>query len=761
MSINKEILFRRRGAVVVPVKGAVDKPTSARLSGVTKHQLVATAAQNIELLGYRFSEELISAALSTKLSNADLAQYFTEAVSVIRKATGASRTYKPMYPNFPEQVIDATEAYLYTNSVLHYIGDRFGLRIIPVSEIVERAPLDKARFDDLTELRVIGMTKRGASYSAAEDEFDGIFTSLLSMKSSWGATELADAKWFIAAREGDALTNLVPLNIPNKEVLASFVVAAKDAGKHDVFAESLTRAATATDVLRVAVALSGGDVSLSGAGVSAVRFASQPKYIRRALVQRLESISGGRVEQIAEDMLRNVALWKLLAHSLHIGDYIKSAPNAVAAAAIVRSNGKNSDGSRFETYTSKVEALITCAEISFANSNAKANAKDIADLVDLLAKRPGVFARRLDKVLRTAINKVDVLDAFDEVATEVATPVLWQLMGFYANRHLVAGKNPKLSRSFMPKGRASKIQVADAPLVELDGDVAEGVIERVSSALGAIYRKRSDLGKVFISDSLKDYTVPFGARSASKSLNPVGRGTRGYFDKNLNTVRFFIWWTDGNGRTDLDLSAVYLDEDFSVTGDLAYYNLRNEGGAHSGDITSAPKGAAEFIDINREKMLKRGNRYIAMMVNSFTHQSFDSLPEVFAGVMARKGSQKGEIFEPRTLHNAFDVTVPGTMAMPLVVDLEEAAFIWTDLAVTSRSRYANNVGNNESAISRAVRGIVESKTASLHDVFSSNATRGTLVSDRDEADVVVDINRGRVTINGEVVGTDQILSEWV
>jgi hypothetical protein len=32
---------------------------------------------------------------------------------------------------------------------------------------------------------------------------------------------------------------------------------------------------------------------------------------------------------------------------------------------------------------------------------------------------------------------------------------------------------------------------------------------------------------------------------------------------------------------------------------LAYYNLKNFGAHHSGDIVDAPKGAAEFIDIAR------------------------------------------------------------------------------------------------------------------------------------------------------------------
>lgn len=85
-----------------------------------------------------------------------------------------------------------------------------------------------------------------------------------------------------------------------------------------------------------------------------------------------------------------------------------------------------------------------------------------------------------------------------------------------------------------------------------------------------------------------------------------------------NTVRCFIWWKDGQSRTDLDLSAVALNENHMHKCSIAYYNLRELGGYHSGDITSAPNGASEFIDIDIEKFLKLGIKYVLISVNSFT-----------------------------------------------------------------------------------------------------------------------------------------------
>jgi stress response protein SCP2 len=761
MSINKDILFRRRGAIVAPVREVLSAKAAKVITEADAPYLVVTASQNLSALGYRFSEDLFKSALNSKLSNDELAAYLSETIQFIRKAIGAQRKYKPAYPNFPTQVIEASEFELYFNAVLHYWGMDY-----PDYKIKNRKPLDEAAFNDLTELRVIGVTKRGLSYKAAVSEFNTIFTSLLSMQSSWGESEIADAGWFVNALSASDFDKLVPDSIPNKENLAALITSVKSAGKTELFEILLSRLATATDVLRVAVGLSDGDAALSGVGVEKTRFVSQPKSVRRLLVHRLETISGGDSDRLIEDMLRNRALWKLLAHSLHVGDFAKSAPTVLSAVSVVRANGKNKDGSHYETFGTKVEALISAAEKTVsANKRTKAAAANVAtvnELVALLKTRPGVFARRLDKVLRSSIDKNIVLDAFDIVAPSVATPVLWQLMNFYSNRAFVAGKSPKMSRTFIPKGRASKMMEAKNVLPELDSVLVEGIVERIGSALSAVYRKRDAIGKVFVADELKTYTVPFGARSASKALNPVGRGTRAYIDDSADIIRFFVWWTDGASRTDLDLSAVFLDEDFKVSGQIAYYNLKGDGAVHSGDITSAPNGASEFIDVNRKKLLAQGRRYIGMVVTSYTGQSFDTLPEVFAGVMERQGKgKKGEVYEPRTVHNAFDITAPGKIAMPLIIDLENNSFIWADLAINSQDMYAVNVANNEGALSRSIRGLVESNFVSLHDVFTANAARGELVANRDDADVVIDISRGRVMVNGEVIGTDRILSEWI
>ncbi len=69
-----------------------------------------------------------------------------------------------MYPNFPRQVMEATEAELYVNAVLHYLGDLAGNRMIPFYNKEKREQLQ-----DAVKLRVID--------TGTAEEFQAIFTA--------------------------------------------------------------------------------------------------------------------------------------------------------------------------------------------------------------------------------------------------------------------------------------------------------------------------------------------------------------------------------------------------------------------------------------------------------------------------------------------------------------------------------------------------------------------------------------------------------
>ena len=218
---------------------------------------------------------------------------------------------------------------------------------------------------------------------------------------------------------------------------------------------------------------------------------------------------------------------------------------------------------------------------------------------------------------------------------------------------------------------------------------------------------------------------------------------------------------DGRGdtRTDIDLAAVFFSDEWKRLGDVSYYNLKDWDCAHSGDITSAPKGAAEFIDLYMPTVQEMGVRYVQMVIYSFTQQAFKDLPECFAGWMARQQVQSGEIFEARTVQNKIDIAGDTTVNIPLILDLQERQVIWADIALKNRDTINNSRKNGESLVLMG-KAITELARPTLYDLFEMHAeARGTgrcAESARKEADTVFSLEEGITPFDA-----DRIMSEFM
>jgi hypothetical protein len=245
-------------------------------------------------------------------------------------------------------------------------------------------------------------------------------------------------------------------------------------------------------------------------------------------------------------------------------------------------------------------------------------------------------------------------------------------------------------------------------------------------------------------------------RSASRALKTVSRGSRIDLPEG-NTIRFFIYWKDGNSRTDIDLSALALDSKSGFITTIAYYNLRDLGGYHSGDITSAPNGASEFIDIKISACLKRGIRYVLMSVNSFTNQPYCDLPYCLAGFMVRQFPNSGEIYEPLTVENKFDLTANSKVAIPLIIDLAERKVIWVDLSLKSNPSTVNNVHNNLSSvtiINKSMTSLVKPDLYSLLELHVK--ARGEKTLEINEANTIFAPNKGITPSDIEIIVSDYL-----
>jgi hypothetical protein len=681
------IYLRRRSKVVLPTG-----------TGTTPITHLATVQKNLEALGFLLEEEITNRLKSFSPTEVDA--FYQRLVKDLRVLVGAHREFKPFYPNFPTQVMELSEAELYFNAIEHYwTGER------PQTAEAERPVLDET-----PTYRII----RAGSH----EDFQALFTSLAKSKSPYSVQDKEDVAWFVTQYR-DGIRRLLPEQIPCKENLATLGAAFI---RHLPEAKAILdpHIRTATDVLRLAVALSDGDVSLK----EAVKFGKFRRRDRSMLLSWVE-----RATNRTEDMLRWKPRWIRLGERLHPGEYAKQFPQTAAAFDILRNNRPVS------TFNSRIEAGLA--------------AKDTATILDLLDTRPGELARRLDHLVRISPEPDAVVQRFAGCASAVSTPVLLQVMTHFQNRD----SKPDL-RVFFPKGAVAKLFATITALPKLPAGMATRLAEVCELALLDRFAKLPPLGACYVDPRLKNFLVPFSQRSAAKSLRTLVRGSRLPLPE-CRILRFFVWWKNGKSRVDIDLSAAMYDTNYGHIDTLAYYNLKSYGGHHSGDITDAPKGAAEFIDIDVNQLVEKGVRYVVMCLNSYTNQPYCDLPECFAGWMARSEPASGEVFEPKTVIDKVDVASDTRCCLPAIFDLTNREVLWADIALEAWPRFANNVHNNLGGVSMMLWAMTTLRKTTLLTLFNLHVrARGQLVPDIATAQTVFAVDQGLTPFDLERITAD-------
>ncbi|MFJ2932033.1 hypothetical protein ACIO8G_04650 [Streptomyces sp. NPDC087219] len=387
---------------------------------------------------------------------------------------------------------------------------------------------------------------------------------------------------------------------------------------------------TVTDVLRLACALADGDVTLR----EATRFRALSRPHRRALLAGLDAVVAASPAKLS-DVSAHGEAWKRLGERLHPHEY-PHWPGAAEVFAVARGERK------VPSLDSRVEELLVRGEVAGA-----------AELLATAA--PGRLFRALDRLLRDAAEGKEreaVLAAVERAAPEVAGRVVLSVREHLQNR---GGGSGGERRVFV--NREGKAWVTDdtrPPLEDTDR-------ERLVAVLDAETRRRlPSSGRLLIDPDVLDVALPLSGRAASAGLGVLPRGSVSPVEGEL--LRFFTYWRESRHTTDLDLSALVLDADYATVTWLSYTALTDVEGRHSGDITEAPDGASEFIDLRLGAV--RGT-FIVPQVHVFSGEGFDQVAEGFFGFMLRESEQRGRPFEPRTVRMKSDLRGPGRVALPL------------------------------------------------------------------------------------------------
>lgn len=451
---------------------------------------------------------------------------------------------------------------------------------------------------------------------------------------------------------------------------------------------------TVTDVLRLACALAGGDVGLQ----EPTRLRGISRAARRALLAGLDAVVGAAPAKLA-DVHAHREMWKRLGERLHPHEYPQW-PHAADVFAVARGEKEA------RTFDSRVEELHARLDPTGAAA--------------LLKAAPGKLLRSLDRLLRSAVTQDErdaVVAAAEQVVPDVSGRVLLSVRQHLHNRAEATGEQ----RVFVNRsGRAWVTEDTRRPVFAAE-------CKRMITVIDAELRRRLPAADhLLIDPDVLDVALPLSGKATTSGLGVLPRGSVSPVDGEL--LRFFVYWKQTARSTDYDLSAALLAPDYSTISWLSYTNLLDVGGAHSGDITNAPDGASEFIDLRLDAV--RGT-CIVPQVDIYSGEGFEEVEESFFGFMLRGTEQQGRPFEPRTVRMKSDLRGPGRIALPLVflrgADGRWRAK-WLHLYLTGSPSY-NTVEGNRVTVAMLMRAIVDHEQLTVRylvELMTGSATTVTV-----------------------------------
>ncbi|MBN9418940.1 hypothetical protein ABS71_02100 [bacterium SCN 62-11] len=589
---------------------------------------------------------------------------FTETVEVLKAMRGGAVDYVPLFSGFPDKVpendayfVDRLIGFLVRDCLTYPQGTRlengavvpdwlFDLQQFgadPISQMQDPklwAAAREKQADRNQDAHVEWISLRFADFEEIEACALAYLRANLYAKSSIQETLRPDLTWLLAHFGAEAIDPAQVVFRETKTYLSHYFWTRQD------YATVARLCDTPTDYLRLFAALSGGDVSLA----EKTTYPKLTRVQRRLVLGALE-----RATNLAEDLRRYRGLWLALGRGLHPGAESKRFPRAAQAFHELR-NGT------IRTFNSSIEMAFQAGKS--------------LEMLEKLAERPSLLARRLQQLLRANPSaQATILDRLRRVAPEVPLKLLIQLESYF--RHQWRSKYRVIVN------KKGKMRVVPRPYT-LNGELLEQLADLLQAEIRAqVALKGSWSGKkCWIDPELKRYTIPFQLRKTSDGMMVLGRGTRLPLEPG-KVLRLFVYWKQNQRRTDLDLSLIKFDQEMRATGNVSYTRLASGGIVHSGDIQDAPHGAAEFIDVDLSVVRELADcRYLAPQINHFRGEKFNQM-DCHSGWMIREQVDASyQTFDLKTVQNKFDLTGSSGYCLPILVDLAKSEILFVDLYVT-------------------------------------------------------------------------------
>ena len=711
--MNKNILkkyYEMQGKVILPEQKDNDNI-----------ELAASVAANFASIGFPMTTEQTKAL--AKADKEDIIEFYEDNYDMLSDVIGAGRQPKPFYPDFPEGCMERSHAAYFIDQVIYCLS---GLELTPDKYMEEKKTFP-----------FIGEPMRRVLMAGSKEDLDQTFDMAVKSAIAYSKSQRDFIMLYVKENPEKISALIDNVNIKNREnavtcammieeltgnsmYTARFMKQPADLLRYAVFktVQKQNETTTTKKDPYAAIALRGDDKKA---------FVSLGRKERRFVMDQLAKMDKGDGEKLSNFMHGHDKEWKALFDCVHISDRTWGSAkydNVKRAISVILG------GEKLDRPARRIEEAIKAENVDLA--------------VKECAKQPGEFMRRFDKLYRMAIEQgkeQTVLDAMSEVSAKAGIATVTGTVGNIEMRD-----HDEEERYFKGKTGVT-VRTTDKNRKGFTKEQIEKAAEIAMKGMSEKFAGKEPIGKVFMSDSLTDVKIPADVRDNSGAVGSMTSGSKMPIADDWNKMRFFTSWTNmepekdsygwDNGRIDIDLTVAFCDKDMNIVQFCGWNGAKNgEGFVYSGDVQDGGdingEGAAEYVDLDLEKLKADGVAYAIPQVNSYTGQKFFNQPHTYFGVMKRTDKDMGKLFEPAAVVNKFILDADARQASMYVIDINNREILWL------------NEKAQENVASRGLDGILNqvgraagSKTMSLSRLIEANViANGEFVKSPKEADII-------------------------
>lgn len=634
--LSKQLVAFKRNRILV--SNPDNKINPVKDINSKRSRLLLSLSDQLKVFGYFLGTDIL-----TTITEQEIEEVYSSVIPWLVEKYHSGEEFKPLYPNFPRQVISLTDAELRFNQELVY---RIG-----VDEFEKLNP-----WYDKEEIEVQKSTHKYKELKVmTEEEFYKIPTQIMLSNNSLNISSKQELEWFLI-NYSDKIE--IPDRIPFKETLCIVMDNIPNYKARDI-----------NDILRYSFYIMGVDPSLPHVSKkTTVNIYSDRKIDnanwrkldpirrnkRREICNKIEELlkEKGNIKSSIIDAKRFYGHWLLLSERLHPGDFAKNYPQCYEFFKELKNNKKS-----YKTWNSVVQNMYD-------------NKKDIIDIATKISERPGELVRRFDSLIRRSIKEgkeSEIMDIFIEI-DEMKNKTLLELSDYYDRRNKVKTRTIR-SKETGKLVELPKIENLDDSVIETIQDI---ISRKVLSNVRNNVKEKDLVGKtIYLDPNIKYIPIPKDMRN---STFEVPSGIKCEIPKDKNIVRFFVHWIQESEdvQEDLDLHALLVKEDKESAENVGWNcKMGFDYCSHSGDVLNRVGKCAEYIDVDIDKCIKQGYRYVTSDVYNYKGRGLNTLP-CWLGYCFRDELLGGDaMWEPSSVEMMTKIETESQGIEAFLVDLKE------------------------------------------------------------------------------------------